>query len=88
MTDGEEEIWLPSIWLLLCLLVAVLVFWAFSWFLIDGWIADEPARGIFGDKFGAVNALFSGLAIAGLGFAIVAQRQELKIARTELSRTK
>lgn len=35
--------------------------------------------------FGAVNALFSGLAFAGLFYAILLQRQELALQREELS---
>ena len=41
-------------------------------------------RGQFGDLFGSVNALFSGLAFAGLIYAILLQRQELSLQRAEL----
>lgn len=41
-------------------------------------------RGQFGDLFGAVNALFSGLAFAGLIFTIHLQRRELALQREEL----
>lgn len=39
--------------------------------------------GQFGDRFGAVNALFTGLSLAGLVLAILLQRQEIIQARTE-----
>ena len=46
---------------------------------------DELAeRGQFGDLFGSVNALFSGLAFVGLIFAILLQSQELALQRQEL----
>src|SRR5687768_1221158 len=45
-------------------------------------------RGTFGDMFGAVNALFSGLALAGVIYAIVLQRQELALQRDELRLTR
>ena len=41
-------------------------------------------KGAFGDLFGSLNALFSGLAFAGLIYTIYLQRQELELQRTEL----
>jgi hypothetical protein len=38
--------------------------------------------------FGAVNALFSGLALAGVVCAILLQREELKLQRAELELTR
>lgn len=43
--------------------LAVLAIWLLSWILIDIFV-NSSDRGTFGDKFGAVNALFSGLAFA------------------------
>jgi hypothetical protein len=45
-------------------------------------------RGTFGDMFGAINALFSGLAFASLIYAIFLQREELRLQRTELTATR
>lgn len=45
-------------------------------------------RGQYGDMFGAVNALFSGLAFAGLIFALLLQQQELNLQREELRLTR
>lgn len=45
---------------------------------------DWTTRGTFGDAFGAINALFSGLAFAGVVFAIILQKKELKAQRNEL----
>ena len=39
-------------------------------------IGDSEKQGQFGDQFGAVNALFSGLAFAGLIFTIILQKKE------------
>lgn len=51
---------------------------------------NPQEAGLFGDTFGAINALFSGLALTGVAFAILLQHQELdatneqlKIARNE-----
>lgn len=45
-------------------------------------------RGAFGDMFGAVNALFSGLAFAGVIYAILLQTKELELQREELKLTR
>jgi len=59
-----------------------------SWILIDNFIPIFSDRGAFGDKFGAVNALFSGLAFAGVIYAILLQRKELELQRYELTMTR
>jgi hypothetical protein len=51
-------------------------------------LPDWPTRGQFGDLFGAVNATFSGLAFAGLIYAILLQREDLQLQRTELELTR
>lgn len=45
-------------------------------------------QGIFGDMFGASNALFTGLSFTGVIIAILLQRQELKLQRKELALTR
>lgn len=54
------------------------------YFSFDKW----SARGTFGDMFGAVNSLFSGLALAGIVYAIFLQRRDLKIQRDDLELTR
>ena len=51
-------------------------------------LPDWPTRGQFGDVFGAVNALFSGLAFAGLIYTVFLQREELSLQRKELELTR
>lgn len=65
----------------------VVLLWLASWVLIDKFVPDA-ARGVFGDKFGSINSLFSGLAFAGLIYAILLQRIELKLQRRELELTR
>ena len=48
---------------------------------------DKDERGTFGDMFGAVNALFSGLAFAGLIVTLIMQHEELGLQREELAQT-
>jgi uncharacterized membrane protein YciS (DUF1049 family) len=49
---------------------------------------SDVGRGTFGDMFGAVNALFSGFALAGVVCAILLQREELQLQRAELELTR
>lgn len=44
----------------------------------------EVSYGTFGDSFGALNTLFSGLAFAGLIWTILLQKKELKETREEI----
>jgi len=46
----------------------------------NGW----ASRGQLGDLFGVVNALFSGLAFAGIIFTIMLQKKELHLTREQL----
>ena len=65
---------------LFLLITAILGILGLNW-----WFADlQENRGTFGDMFGAANALFSGLAFAGVAYAIMLQRAEVAIAREEL----
>jgi hypothetical protein len=45
-------------------------------------------RANFGDMFGALNTVFSGLALAGVIYAIFLQRNELALQRAELALTR
>lgn len=67
--------------LLLCAAVGAL--WAVCTFVVYVSLPDWSTRGTFGDSFGAVNALFSGLAFAGVIHALNLQREELRAQRTE-----
>ncbi|EGA64943.1 putative phage abortive infection protein [Vibrio brasiliensis] len=46
------------------------------------------SSGVFGDSFGMLTSLFSGLAFAGLIITIVMQRDELALQRQELNLTR
>jgi len=68
--------------------VMVIICYVLSWILTDHFIPTPECRGVFGDKFGAVNALFSGLAFAGLILTLILQRKELALQRDELEQTR
>jgi hypothetical protein len=65
----------------LALVLGVIVVWASSGVLIYYFVGAD--RGIFGDMFGAVNALFAGLAFVGFLYTILLQRADLKLQRHE-----
>lgn len=68
-------------------LLIVLVL-AFTSYCIPQIYGEISGPGIFGDMFGAANALFSGLALAGVIAAILLQSQELRFQREELEMTR
>ncbi len=84
-------------WILILLTTAAV---AIIWFLAPDWIAlklavarlsDEDvrnayaARGQYGDQFGAINALFSGFAFAGIIVTLLFQRRDLAETRNVMA---
>jgi len=80
MSEDEKFNW----WLPVLIIIFVFLAWGFTWHLLE----PMENRGTFGDMFGAVNALFSGLAFGGVIVAIVLQGKELKLQRIELKLTR
>lgn len=68
--------------------VGIVVLWV-SWG-IGVWLFGNnwSERGQLGDLFGGVNALFSGLALAGVVTAVILQSHELQLQRKELEQTR
>ncbi len=82
----EEKEARVSIWWFIgpaCFIVFITAAYAFyNLYSEHGW----DVKGQFGDTFGALNALFSGLAFAGVIYTILLQRKELKLTREELKK--
>ena len=68
----------------------VLALWILTLSIIPNidYFKNWTERGTFGDMFGSINALFSGLAFAGVIIAILLQKQELTLQRKELEQTR
>ncbi len=70
------------------LIIIVIIVWIISglvsWFFFGNWVKS----GSFGDTFGAINSLFSGLALAGIIYTIYLQKTELSLQRKELEYTR
>ncbi len=68
-----------------CICVGVVLLWFFNGFIYPLMVKSVEFRALTGDSFGSVNALFSGLAFAGLIYTIFMQREELALQRAELA---
>jgi len=79
MTKKTNWRWL---WYLLVLIVIISI-WYGSYYWINKYCGDADGPGSFGDQFGAVNALFTGLSLAGIIITLWQQQQELKDQRRE-----
>lgn len=76
------------LFLLGVLAAIVLVVWALAGIVLYSVLPSWTERGQFGDMFGAINCLFSGLAFAGVIYTIYLQRHELSLQRKELELTR
>jgi hypothetical protein len=68
----------------------VVILWIASYPIVYFFLSSRRVdqSGQFGDSFGAINALFSGLAFAGIILTILLQRKELEFQRKELKATR
>lgn len=87
--DGKYD------WIIFTAIGIVLVFtWYYSGIVIDKIIVssnpiiltNEMARGVFGDKFGAITSLFSALAFLGIIFTVLLQRRDLNQQRYTIAK--
>lgn len=84
-TNKETENWHCDFVLAALVIILIMCIAAFIIFnSIDSW----DHRGQFGDLFGVVNALFSGLAFAGIIITIRQQHQDLCYQREALEQTR
>lgn len=81
---SEEEIERKFRIRLILIIVIGLVIISSLWL----WNYNKAFEGEFGDKFGIVNSLFSGLAFAGIIITIYMQKHELELQRRELKATR
>lgn len=64
--------------------IVVIALWTVSAATIAILFDDWGERGTFGDMFGCINALFSGLAFSGLIVTLIFQHEDLKNQRQDL----
>ncbi|GAA3606743.1 putative phage abortive infection protein [Flavivirga amylovorans] len=85
MSEEKKENRLVGLYILLGI---VFIVWVVSLFGLNFLITDSEKKGQFGDSFGAINSLFSGLALAGIIYTIYLQKKELSLQRKELRDTR
>lgn len=74
--------------------LGITILWFVSPFIIDSILRNSGKFGElefmaqFGDSFGLVNSLFSGLALGGIIYTIILQKKELRLQREELKLTR
>lgn len=86
MADAEEEPSSETFPSLLTFVMVAIVIWLLFGIAIVRILPEWSARNAFGGMFGAVNSLFSGLALAGVIYTIFLQQRELRLQRRELKR--
>lgn len=85
--DSEHKSALDQTWFAFVMLgiIAALIVWL--WLKVPQYLGEGlcPAkeRGTYGDSFGSVNALFTGLAFAGLVFSILLQQRQIRLQRAD-----
>lgn len=72
----EKSKTIPTTKIAIFAIIFVIIFWII--FTIIG-IFGGQNTGTFGDTFGSLNALFSGFAFVGVIYAILLQREELRL---------
>ncbi|WP_121667467.1 hypothetical protein [Mesonia aquimarina] len=78
---SKKENHLKNFTLIAILLIIISIGYPFG---VNYFFSDWTKSGTFGDTYGALNALFSGLALAGVIVTILIQKQELQNQRVEL----
>ncbi len=82
--DAGKVSWWPP----LAIFLGVVLLWTLTIIVLPICFPDIVKRGQFGDSFGFINALFAGLAFAGVIWAIMLQKKELALQRKELKETR
>ncbi len=72
---------------LICIALGAILIHVIYGFVIFQTIKSETGRGTFGDMFGAINALFTGITLAGLIYTIYQQQKDMKTSREETKRS-
>ncbi|MDR8394446.1 hypothetical protein NC796_25090 [Aliifodinibius sp. S!AR15-10] len=83
MKKDQSESIAPFIWILI-VVVLIQVFGAITIiYSFDSW----GTRGSFGDMFGVLSSIFTGLAFAAVIYSLYLQRKDLKITQEELKQS-
>ncbi|MGV0939223.1 hypothetical protein [Empedobacter sp. ULE_I140] len=53
-------------------------------FILSVFFEESTDKGTFGDSFGALNSIFSGIALCGIIVSLIMQQSEMKLQRDEM----
>ena len=77
----------PYVILIILVFLTYIGYGSLVWFSTPDFdVKSIEKLGVFGDSFGVLTSLFSGLAFAGMIVTILLQHNELKLQREELKR--
>lgn len=82
MKEEEESESLRTFYIVAIIIILI---WISSILILKVFFSNSSERGSFGDSFGSINSLFSGVALAGIIYTMYLQRMELKLQRKELT---
>lgn len=88
--EPKRPLWLRYLFPVLCCLVFLIWFGFLTLQLLPSESLGRSSewRGQLGDSFGVINALFTGLALAGVVTALLFQKEDLKLTRQDLQHTR
>ncbi|MES2709328.1 MAG: hypothetical protein V4726_22210 [Verrucomicrobiota bacterium] len=69
----------PLIWMAIACFGIPIAGWSYFDWNVATWIPENEKRGQYGDQFGALNTLFSGLAAAGVIFTLYVNFRQLQL---------
>lgn len=84
--DEKEQWWILPLICIVAILLILSATYCYYEYVIKNY--SEQNRGLFGDMFGGLTAIFSGLAFAGIIITIWLQKGELELQRKELRETR
>ncbi len=88
-TKKGDRDWLLTGFMILLLVAIVGVCFIAEYVIVEKLKYSKPSTAAgFGDMYGALGACFSGLAFAGVIWAILLQRKDLKLTREDLELTR
>lgn len=76
------------LFVIITIFILIIGLWIIYFLFIHKYIPELADQGLFGDSFGALNTLFTGLAFAGVIISLILQKKELELQRKELELTR
>lgn len=87
-SEKNETFYKKIFWGAVLFIIVLIVSWGLFGAKIVSLIGEQSYPGTFGDMFGVLNALFAGLAFAGIIYSILLQNADLKLQKEELRLTR